>query len=60
MLYTERNKKKPNPLVRWLLMILLILLSKNVEMEITSPDWEVKFSTDSLSLQAVTKLIELF
>ena len=59
MLYTERNNK-PNPLVRWLLIILLILLSKNVEMEITSPDWEVKFSTDSLSLQAVTKLIELF
>ncbi|NER46482.1 MAG: hypothetical protein F6J92_07275 [Symploca sp. SIO1A3] len=59
MFSTKRNNK-PNPLARWLLIILLILPSNKVEMEITSPDWEVKFSTDSLSLQPVTKLIELF
>ncbi|NER49919.1 MAG: hypothetical protein F6J92_25215 [Symploca sp. SIO1A3] len=59
MFYTKPTNKLNSPL-RWLLTILLILLSKNFKMEITSPDWEVKLSTDSLSLQAVTKLIELF
>jgi len=59
MFYTKPNNKLNSP-PRWLLTILLILLSKNVELEITSPDWEVKLSTDSLYLPAVTKLIELF
>ncbi len=51
------NKKL---LIRAIIMLLTILLSKNVEIEIVRPNLTLKISTESISLQPVTKLLEWF
>lgn len=46
--------------IRVMMMLLTILLSKNVEIEIVRPDITVKITTESISLQPITKLLEWF
>ncbi len=58
MLNKEINNKKL--VIRVIMMLLTILLSKNVEIEIVRPDITVKISTESISLQPITKLLEWF
>ena len=53
----NNNSKR---LIRIMMMLLTILLSKNVEIEIVRPDITVKITTESIPLQPRTKLLEWF
>lgn len=57
---SKEDNKQIKPLIRIIILILTILLSKNLQIEIVTPEIEIKLSTESLPLNSVTKLIEWF
>ena len=59
MLRRQRNNNF-QILMRSLLVLALMLLSKNVELEIVSTDWQARFITESMPLPTISKLMKLF
>lgn len=47
-------------IIRIFMMVLMILLSKNVEVEIIRPDLRIKISAESVCVKSYKKLLESF
>ena len=57
MLSKEGNKQI-KPLIRVIILLLTILLSKNVQIEIVIPEIKIQLNIESPSLNSATKLIQ--